>query len=173
VVCDLYDRLYKAIRSVDPDHAIVMEGLWHWQTLRDPAKCGYRNVVYSLHWYHFGATTTDDDLHEAIQVFQTWNVPVLVGEFNLFGDWRAWKYALEQYDKHHLSWTMWTYKHTAEGSNSWGVYTTIPGKTPPVPNLARDSADEIRRKWKAWATSPETFALNPRFKTLLSQVRSK
>ena len=122
--------------QVDPDHAIVMEGLWHWQTLRDPAKCGYRNVVYSLHWYHFGATTTDDDLHEAIQVFQTWNVPVLVGEFNLFGDWRAWKYALEQYDKHHLSWTMWTYKHTAEGSNSWGVYTTIPGKTPPVPNLA-------------------------------------
>ena len=49
-------------------------------------------------------------MQKAMQVFQNWKVPVFIGEFNLFGDKDAWKYALEQYDKRQLSWTMWTYK---------------------------------------------------------------
>ena len=55
----------------------------------------------------------------------------------------------------------------AGGTNSWGVYTTLPGKAPPVPNLVTDSADTIRHKWQAWVTSKETFAINPMFKPLL------
>jgi endoglucanase len=47
-VCDLYDQIYQAIRKVDPDHLIAMEGMWDWHTLRDPDENGYRNVVYSL-----------------------------------------------------------------------------------------------------------------------------
>ena len=131
-------------------------------------------MVYSFHWYNWNGKNTaernqatDHDVQAAVEVLRTWKVPVFIGEFNLFGDKDAWKYALEQYDKRQLSWTMWTYKNTAGGANSWGIYTTIPGKAPPAPNLAKDSADEIRRKWKAWATSPETFALNPMFKPLL------
>jgi len=96
-----------------------------------------------------------------------WNVPVFVGEFNLFGDKEAWKYALEQYDRRKLNWTMWTFKNTASGTNSWGVYTTIPGKAPQTPNLMTDTADAIRQKWRNWATSPEIFAINPMFKPLL------
>jgi aryl-phospho-beta-D-glucosidase BglC (GH1 family) len=180
VICDLYDRLYQAIRSVDPDHAIAMEGTWDWHTLRDPARCGYRNVVYSFHWYNWGGKNwadrkraTDRDVQAATKVFRTWNVPVFIGEFNLFGDQDAWKYALEQYDERQLNWTMWTYKNTAGGSNSWGVFTTIPGKAPPAPNLANDSPEEIRRKWKGWATTPETFALNPMLKPLLISGRQE
>jgi endoglucanase len=173
-VCDIYEQLYRSIRLADPDHAIAMEGTWDWHSLRDPAKSGFRNVIYSFHWYHFGVKTTADfnagtdrDLQSLTQMQQKWNVPAYIGEFNLFGDADAWKYALAQYDEHGLSWTMWTYKNKASGTNSWGVYTTIPGKAPPVPNLATDSADEIKAKWQAWATTPETFAKNPMLEPLL------
>ncbi len=174
VICDLYDQLYKAIRAVDADHAIAMEGVWDWRTLREPAKCGYQNVVYSFHWYNWGGKTTadrnqatDNDLQAVERMSQAWHIPAFIGEFNLFGDKDAWKYAVEQYDKQGLSWTMWTYKNKAGGTNSWGVYTTLPGKAPPVPNLVTDSADTIRQKWQAWVTSKETFAINPMFKPLL------
>ena len=180
VVCELYDELYRAIRAVDPDHVIAMEGMWDWRTLRDPAKSGYQNVVYSFHWYNWGGKTTadrnratDNDLRGVAALNQTWHVPAFIGEFNHFGDKAAWKYALEKYDEQRLSWTLWTYKNTASGNNSWGVFTTIPGKVPPVPNLVTDSADTIRSTWKAWATSTNNFALNPLFKTLLLPVGSQ
>ncbi len=173
VVCDLYDALYKAIRTADPEHPIAIQGIWDWRTLRDPGRNGHRNVVYSFHWYAWSSKTTadrnratDNDLQSVRAMQQVWHVPAFIGEFNLFGDQDAWRYALEHYDQQKLSWTMWTWKNKASGSNSWGIYTTIPGKAPPVPNLLTDSADTIRRKWRGWATSPDTFVINPMFKPL-------
>lgn len=174
VVQALYDRLYRAIRRVDPDHAIAFEGFWGWDTLRDPREAGYTNVVVSLHWYYWWTKTTadrrkalDGDLKQFTDKYRAWNVPLFVGEFNLFGDGAAWRYAVEQMDQAGVSWTLWTYKNTASGTNSWGVYTTLPGKAPAVPKLATDSADEIARKWAAWATDRGAFQLNPLFKPLL------
>lgn len=172
-VCNLYDRIYKAIRSVDAQRVIAMEGMWDWHSLRDPARSGYQNVVYSFHWYNWSGKTTanrnqgtDHDLHSVEQMFQALKIPAFIGEFNLFGDPVAWQYALAQYDQRRLNWTMWTYKIKAGGSNSWGVFTTIPGKAPAVPNLVTDSAETIRQKWGAWRTTRETFALNPMFQPL-------
>ena len=167
-VCDLYDTLYRAIREVDPDHAIAMEGLWTWETLRDPLEAGYRNVVCSLHWYHFGEKNvtdnnerTDAGLRAVAQMQSRWHLPCLIGEFNLFGEAEAWTHAIVAYNRAGLNWTLWSYKNKAAGDNSWGVYTTIPGKAPAIPNLATDSAETIRAKWKAWITRDSTFALNP------------
>lgn len=175
-ICALYARLYHAIREADPNHAIAMEGLWSWKALRDPTRAGYRNVVYSLHWYHFGQngvadnnTRTDADLRTAEELRATWKVPCFIGEFNLFGDADAWKYALRGYDSAGLSWATWSYKNKASDTNSWGVYTTLGGKAPPEPNLATDSAEAIRAKWKAWATSPRIFALNPMLGPILKE----
>ncbi len=167
-VCALYDRLYHAIRGMDPDHAIAMEGMWDWQSLRDPRFAGYQNVVYSFHWYHFGTKTlaetntgTDADLRGAVKMRSLWLVPAFIGEFNLFGDAMAWKYALQAYDAAGLSWTEWTYKNKGGGTDSWGVYTTIESKAPPIPNLTTDPAETIRAKWKMWSTGTGGFALNP------------
>ena len=175
-VCALYDRLYHAIRSADPDHAIAMEGLWDWRSLRDPRRAGYQNVVCSLHWYHFGQngtadnnSKTDDDLRNAAAMEQQWRIPCFIGEFNLFGDSAAWQYALRGYNQAKLSWAAWTYKNKAEGDNSWGVYTRIPGSAVEEPNLAVDSAPDIRRKWREWETNDRTFALNPMLGPVLKQ----
>jgi len=176
VVCQLYDRLYHAIREVDPGHIIAMEGMWDWRTLRDPAAAGYRNVAYSFHWYHWGSETTaarqkllDEDMGGVEAMWRVWEVPVFIGEFNFFGDWHLWNKGLDRYNRAGLSWTLWTLKNKKSGDNSWGVLTTIPGKVPAVPDLTRDSADTIRDKWQAWRTSPETFAVNPQLKRVLAQ----
>lgn len=177
-IIDLYGRIYRGIREVDPDHAVAMEGVWDWKTLRDPRRAGYQNVVYSLHWYHFGQNgvaenngRTDGDVRGAGEMEAAWKTPCFIGEFNLFGDAEAWKYALNAYEGAGLSWAVWTYKNTAGGTNSWGVYTTLDGKAPPVPNLATDSEEAIRAKWRAWVTSPHTFALNPMLGTILKNER--
>ena len=173
VVCSFYDELYHAIRAVDADHLIAMEGMWDWKSLRDPSKQGYQNVVYSFHWYDWGAKTTEDrkrgtdrNLESITLMEKTWNIPTYIGEFNLFGDKAAWQYALDAYDKRNLAWTLWTYKNKASGTNSWGVYTTIEGKAPAIPHLTKDTAEEIRNKWKAWETNGGSFAVNPMLKSL-------
>lgn len=171
---NLYHRLEQAIRKIDPDHIIAMEGLWDWRSLRDPREAGYRNFVVSLHWYEWNEITTEDrnratdrNIAKALELFREWQVPLYVGEFNLFGDPRAWEHALEQFDRHGINWTLWNHKHKASGSNSWGMLTTIPGKAPAEPNLANDSAEQIRAKWRAWKTSPEHFAPNPMLHPIL------
>ncbi len=167
-VTDLYDRLYHAIRAVDPDHLIAMEGVWDWRTLRDPGAAGYANVVYSLHWYHWNVKTTQEgdagvarDVAGIREMWTRWRVPVYVGEFNHFGDQDVWRAALAAYDQAGFSWTMWSWKNKASGSNSWGLLTTRPGAAPAIPDLATDSAESIRAAWRSWATDDAHFALNP------------
>ena len=176
VVNDLYAQIYRAIRQVDSRHLIAMEGLWDWKTLRDPQAAGYQNVVYSFHWYYFGTknpadhlSRTEGDLREIRTMKQRWPVPVLIGEFNHFGDWAAWQHGLNQYREAGLGWTMWSYKNKASGNSSWGVLTTRPKMAPAIPNLATDSAEEIRQKWQGWKTSDQTFALNPQLAPLVRQ----
>lgn len=169
-ICGLYDRLYHAIRRVDPDHAIAMEGIWDWKTLRDPRQAGYQNVICSFHWYNWEAKNTDErkkatdrDIAAMREMFRTWNVPAYIGEFNLFGDKEAWKHAIASYDAAGLNWTMWNYKHKDSGTNSWGLYNSIKGGVPAVPDLTTDSAETILTNWKAWTTTPQSYRLNPLF----------
>ena len=113
IVCGVYDKIYHAIRNVDPDHLIAMEGMWDWKSLRDPRAAGYRNVVYSFHWYHWGTkntdeinTGTDNDLHAVEDMHQAWTVPCFIGEFNLFGDPNGWRHALGAYQSAGLNWAL-------------------------------------------------------------------
>lgn len=178
-VNELYDQIYQAIRRVDPDHIIAMEGMWGWDTLRDPHQAGYHNVVCSLHWYHWGngmttekhIAATRQEIDGVKKMFGLWKIPCYVGEFNLFGDRAAWTDALQEYDRAGLSWTMWSYKNRLGGTNSWGLCGPVAGRNPPIPDLTKDSADEIRRKWMTWKTNDRDFAINPFLEPLLRQSK--
>lgn len=60
----VYNDLYQTIRSVDPHHIIVMEGVWgtnkqgqfevDMATLPSPGLYHWKNVVYQFHWYASG-----------------------------------------------------------------------------------------------------------------------
>ena len=80
----LYDRMIKAIREVDPEHMIMVEGIWTLSVLPDPEIMEWRNVVYEVHPY--GITDTDTECQKYMQYSKKYQVPVYIGEFFGYGD---------------------------------------------------------------------------------------
>lgn len=144
-----FDRMYEAIRMVDPEHIIMMESCWNPENLPAPSDYGWENVVYQYHWYKWDADNdywaqklnVDVKLHKTQQVNHP--VPSFLGEFTLFQSMEAWKYALETYTNAGLGWTIWTYKVT--GNSTWGLYNVYGSKV----DIYQDSAEEIEAKWRA------------------------
>lgn len=144
---EFFDRLYKAIRTIDPDHIIMMESCWDPEGLPPPDRYGWENVVYQYHYYKWNADNdynaqklfTDVKLYKINHTNHP--VPSFVGEFTLFQSMDAWKYALQAYSNAGLSWTIWTYKVT--GNSTWGLYNVYGEKA----DIYKDSAEEIERKW--------------------------
>lgn len=122
------DRLYDAIREVDPYHVISIEGVWFTVSLPDPASYGWENVLYQYHFYNW----THDKLTPnwmfygfmfGLYSLCDYDVPKFVGEFNFFGDQDAWAKYLDQYDRLGWGWTIWSYKIVSVGywDSSWGL----------------------------------------------------
>lgn len=126
---DVFDRIYDVIRANGDEHVITMEGCWGFHTLPDPADYGWENVQYEYHWYNWNPELLPHELFYAYQdmnnLGRDYNVPVLIGEFNLFEDTAAWDRQLTLFDERNYSWTIWNYKTTVTGwwTSSWGVYT--------------------------------------------------
>ncbi len=124
---EVMDRLYDAIREVDPYHVISIEGVWYPISLPSPEKYGWENVLYQYHYYNWTSDLTSNELFYsfmfALNSLSDYDVPKLVGEFNLFGDSEAWDQYLNQYDKMGWGWTIWSYKIISVGwwDNSWGI----------------------------------------------------
>jgi hypothetical protein len=145
-----YDRVYHAVRRIDPDHVIILEAIWEPTDMPDPEIYGWENVMYQYHYY--GWDGIEDP--EAQKRFTdgkvinnekaNFDVPVLVGEFTLFDKLESWDYALDEYAKQGWSWTTWTYK-TVEYGN-WGIFTSNKTDTPDV-NISTDSFETIKEKW--------------------------
>ncbi len=172
-----YVGIYRAIRAIDPNHIIFMEGTygsWNWSMLPDPAIYGWTNVVYEMHEYQWGSTSSASGVKAGIdnqvtdfQNHQSWNVPAYIGEFNAFGTGTdTWRYAAQQFNAHDMSWSTWAYKAT-HGSvpDSWGLYDPV-GTWPATPDIASDSSNAIANAWSAWSTSA-AFAINPMLQAAL------
>ena len=122
------DKLYEAIREVDEDHIITLEGCWMFNNLPDPKKYGWENVMYEFHLYNWSKDYINNDLFYAFN-FATWmmsdyDVPKFMGEFTLFDDKEEWVKWLNEYDARGLNWTIWSYKTICVGwwDMSWGIY---------------------------------------------------
>ena len=179
-----YDRIYRAIREVDPDHIITVEGCWSgkidgkdvgwgWDALPPPSKFGWSNVVYQMHNYEWDWNNLDKQVASTDrQVLDfanhaAWGVPCWIGEFNPMAQPRAWDHAIRRYSAADMGWMTWTYKAThGGGDDSWGLYNPR-DKWPDKPNIQLDSADTIRDKWSKWGTA-EAFAINPMLKQALA-----
>lgn len=164
-VVNLYDRLYHAIRTIDPDHIIIMEAIWSWDTLPNPQEKNWENVVYSLHYYQWqnneDFTVMKNSVDGWIQDAQKWgskyNVPHFIGEFTLFGNAESWNYGLQQFTETGSHWTTWSYK--VLGRNNWGMYNTAKQNSN-VADIDTDDLNTIKYKWSQWNT-PEYFSPNP------------
>jgi regulation of enolase protein 1 (concanavalin A-like superfamily) len=168
----MYNRMYTAIRAVDPNHIIMMEaqpGNDTWDTLPAPSTYGWTNVVYQLHEYQFSNESSQSAVEAGInnqvadfKAHLSWNVPCMIGEFNEFGwtGWTpVWNYAIQQFQQNGMSWSEWEYKADAGSApNSWGIYDPV-ASPPPTPNLVTDSAATIANDWSQWTTA-NAFSLN-------------
>ncbi|MCY0386773.1 cellulase family glycosylhydrolase [Robbsia sp. Bb-Pol-6] len=170
-----YDRLYTAIRAVDPDHMIFLEGAfgkWDWSMLPDPRTQGWTNVVYEMHVYRWPQPGEDRaalaqavaaSAAHAVADFHAhadWHVPGYIGEFNGFDTGAAtWRHLTDAYSEAGLNWSMWSYKAVnGVAPNHWGYQD--PRRWPARPDPATDTAADIRRDWRNWTTEA-TFAVNP------------
>lgn len=182
---DYYDVLYDAVRAEDPDHMIFIESTWETQDLPSPESYGWENVVYEYHHYNWDYNKMTNALFYSFKLaaesLSKNGVPVLVGEFNAWGDSRrgvgdreqtdleANAGVLEFYNGEGWHWTTWTYKVVVTSGNSnWGLFNAAilqNDVTKIYPDM--DTYEDILAAWSAVGTA-EHFTLYEDFADIVS-----
>ena len=186
---DYYDVLYDAVRAKDADHMIFIEAVWEPRDLPVPSAYSWENVVYEYHHYNWDynkmANALFYTLKRAAESLSDNGVPVLVGEFNAWGDSRrggvgdadqtdfdAIAGVLELYNGEGWHWTTWTYKVTVNGlgeNSTWGLYTCYIGLTDAAKaDPETDSYDDIMQAWTSCSTA-ENFVLYDDFADIVKE----
>lgn len=186
---DYYDVLYDAVRAKDADHMIFIEAVWEPGHLPVPSAYGWENVVYEYHHYNWDynkmANALFYSLKRAAESLSDNGVPVLVGEFNAWGDSRrggvgdtdqtdfdAIAGVLELYNGEGWHWTTWTYKVTVDGpdeNSTWGLYNCYIGLTDAAKaDPATYSYDDIMQAWTSCSTA-DSFVLYDDFADIVKE----
>lgn len=159
----IYDKAYKTIREIDPDHVIIMEATWNPSDLPDPDEYGWENVMYEYHNYMYGdydnaAGKQISNMQDKINAIAEadYNVPSYMGEFNYMNNTTAWSTGLDLLTNANINWTVWTYK-TLMTDGNWGIYhhPMATGKT----NLETELFSTIKDEWSKMDESEENTAL--------------
>ena len=189
---DYYDVLYKAVREADPDHMIFIEAIWEPGDLPSPEDYGWENVVYEYHHYNWVNTNGSNTTNYLFYLSKRLNddredhgVPVLIGEFNAWGDesrhigkldqtdLEANAGVLEFYNGEGWHWTTWTYKVVVNSLfgikySNWGLYNCYIGRTDAAKiNPKTDSYEDILAAWSSVDTA-EHFTLYSDFADIVS-----
>ena len=132
---DVYREMISAIREIDSERVISVEGIWRITNLPDPRKEGWSNMLYQVHLY--------DDTKEfnklakkSASYGKNHGVAVIVGEFSNMDDF-------EICEKYGISWTSWTYKGGKGANGNWFWYYGSPEPVDPT----ADDFDTALEKW--------------------------
>ncbi|OQC14807.1 MAG: Endoglucanase C307 precursor [Firmicutes bacterium ADurb.Bin080] len=163
-----YREVCQAIRDNGDEHIIFLEGVWEANSMPNPEEVfPFSNIVYEFHEYNWpisnlgteeGLTLHQEFVDTKINNYQEedFQIPIIIGEFNVFSNIPAWEYTLSEYEKEGIGWIFWTYKVKNHESN-WGLYYGT--QELEEADVSLDSYDEILRKWSLLKTS-ESFILN-------------
>lgn len=154
-----YKRLYKAIRTVDKDHTVILEAAGTPSTL--PAAENYQgeNVAYGL-YSHFFTTFETDSLINGIREFSGNGIPFVVCKLRAE---ESLAYSLEKLNDCGISWLIGDYK--GEGLKAAYLY----GGNVLGADLTFDTYDEICENWpKAVAT--KNFEKNKEMASVLKKA---
>ncbi len=140
----VYDLFYKAVRSVDEKHILIFEAIWDFDHLPDPARAGWKNVMYELHSYDPSDEAYFQIIEEAEK--KMYCVPILVGEFHPSDKEAHWEYILRLYNRNYINWTTWTFKgHSQSGNSDWFMFCRKNSEF--NVDLFNDSFEAIKEKW--------------------------
>jgi len=115
-----YQRLIKAIRAIDPDHMISLEGT-HWATdwaiFDQPWD---NNVLYQFHKYWNNPDQAS--IQKYLDFRDFWNVPIIMGEGGENNkEWYTGTFPmLEDFN---ISWNFWTYKKMDTTNSPYSIQT--------------------------------------------------
>lgn len=103
----LYQRIASAIREVDSEHLILVEGNWYATDFTGLTPPFDDQLVYSFHKYWDAPTA--GSLSRFLELRQQHQVPLWVGEFGENSN--AWATAVVgQFEAHEIGWCWWTHK---------------------------------------------------------------
>ena len=145
VLWDFYDELIRAIRKIDAEHIISVEGIWEISNLPDPKQFGWNNVLYQTHNYNWKTREVDQKIQD-VKDRVHWKVPIYVGEFQSH---EIWDYTLEAYNKEAISWTTWSYKGVKSDLPGWFAYRNLNSL---LVDPETDSYEDILEKWSRTRT---------------------
>lgn len=173
---DVMDKMYKAIREVDEDHIIAIEGCWYFDNLPNPKKYNWENVMYEFHLYNWDNAKVSNDLYHTLHFFKwmttNYDVPIYIGEFNFFDKKDEWIKWLNEYDERGLNWSIWSYKTISVGwwDMSWGIYVYKMNLKDEKLKLDVRTAtyEEIKEVWSNQGTK-ETYKDTGVLKSVLDQ----
>lgn len=173
---DVMDKMYKSIREVDEDHIIAIEGCWYFDSLPDPKKYNWENVMYEFHLYNWDNEKVSNDVYHTLHFFKwmttNYDVPIYIGEFNFFDKKDEWIKWLNEYDERGLNWSIWSYKTISVGwwDMSWGIYVYKMNLRDEKLKLDVRTAtyEEIKEVWSNQGTK-ETYKDTGILKSILEQ----
>ena len=118
-VPQLYARTIAAIRSVDPNHMIFLEGAQDSRDFSWATAPMASNIVYSPHMYLWSQSDAQAQLDAYVQMANAQQVPLWIGEYgeNLPSQ-DAQQVAMFKAQSAIAGWSFWTWKQ----ASGWGVY---------------------------------------------------
>lgn len=153
-----YNEIYKKVRSIDKNHIVIFEEFNDWSIAENrPERLEWTNYMFEKHPYDMNNATSwdaqkslaDSTVSNMSKIQDSWNIPLLVGEFCLYYFNDIWDNFLSDLNSANLSWTNWSYKARGtkyeSGGGNWGYYNTYTGTDP---DLMHDSYDTIKTTWQ-------------------------
>lgn len=158
---NVYDRLYSAVRAIDPDHTIFLAAFFGWDNIAPPSTYGWTNVVYQVHPYDMPNAhdwnaqdaLVNRELADVTDRLVNPGVPVLYGEYSLYYYDDVWAKFMAGLNALDVSWTNWTYKVRGsheDGGGYWGFYNT---NLHQVPIINSDDAATFRARLAKFGTA--------------------
>lgn len=164
-----YNEIYNTVRAIDTNHIVIFEEFNDWSIAENrPERQNWSNYMFEKHPYDMAnATSWDAQKNLANNTVSTlsgiqnsWNIPLLVGEFCLYYFTDVWDDFLSDLNEANISWTNWTYKVRGtkfeSGGGNWGYYNTYTGIDP---DLMHDTYEEIKTIWQNTRTE-DAFSAN-------------
>jgi hypothetical protein len=170
-----YDRLYDAVRAIDPDHTIYFGAFFSVSAIAHPSTYGWTNVVYEYHPYDMPNSKNwtsqnqlvTNELNGLAAKLSNPGVPILYGEYSLYYNDDVWSRFMAGLNASNVSWSAWTYKvrGTAnDGFAYWGMYYD---NQKPIPVINSDDSATFISKLGQFGTA--NFTQNARFVATLSK----
>jgi hypothetical protein len=111
----LYQRITRAIRAVDKQHIIILEGAdWanDWSVFSRPFDS---NVVYQFHYYCWDSPVQLKSIQTYLDFGRRFNVPIWVGETGESSPAIYWA-TTEYFEANQIGWSFWPWKKMDAGN---------------------------------------------------------